>query len=180
MMQDKAGYNCRLFQSHGDGVLKKNQFKKIGGHVIFEKDVKIFHPENIEIGTNVYIGHGAYLKGYYKNYLTIGSNVWIGQGSFLHAGGGIEIADGVGIGPFVKILTLQHIEKDRDLPVLYTEQEYEKVILEYGVDLGIGSIVLPGVTIGRNSIVGAGSVVTKDIPPFSVAVGSPARIIRQR
>ena len=178
--KDKLGRACRLFHSHGDGMLDEKKFKRLGKNVIFEKGVKVFHPENIEIGDNVYVGHGAYLKAYYKNKLVIGSNVWIGQETFLHAGGGMVIKDGVGIGPYVKILTLNHIEEDKDKPVLYSPQEYKRVVVGYGADIGIGSVILPGVKIGKNSIIGAGAVVTKDVPDYSVAIGVPAKVIRQR
>lgn len=178
--KDKFGKQCRIFQSHGTGRFKKSQLASIGKNVIFESGVKVFHPENVSIGNNVYIGHCTYLKGYHKNKLIIESNVWIGQGVFLHGGGGIYIDEGVGIGPFVKIITLEHTETDREVPILYTNQEYKQVIIEYGVDIGTGSVILPGVTIGRNSIIGAGAVVTKSVPPFSVAVGIPAKVIRSR
>jgi len=178
--KDKVGNRCRKFVSHGSGLFKKSDFKKLGKNVVLESGVKVFHPENVEIGNNVYVGHGAFLKGYYKNMLVIGDNVWIGQGAFLHGGGGIIVEEGVGIGPFVKILTLSHIEKDRNEPVLYSEQKYSKVVIEYGVDLGIGSIILPGIRIGKNSIVGAGAVVTKNLPAYCVAAGVPAKIIRKR
>lgn len=180
MHKDSAGRSCRTFSSHGDGSFRLSDFAKIGQGVIFESGVRVFHPQHIEIGTNVYIGHGSYLKAYHQNKLVIGTNVWIGQEVFLHAGGGITIEDGVGIGPYVKILTLQHIEGNPDDPVLYLEQEYKPVVVEYGVDIGIGAIILPGVRIGNNSIIGAGSVVTKNIPAYSVAVGSPARVLRSR
>ena len=172
--------NCREFRSHGDGDLKSAKFAKLGKKVIFEKGVHVFHSEHIEIGNNVYVGHQAYLKAYYINKLVIGYNVWIGQLAFLHAGGGITIEDGVGIGPYVKILTLTHMETARDIPILYNDQEYKSVKIEYGVDIGIGSIILPRVVIGRNSIIGAGSVVTKNIPAYSVAAGVPAKVIRKR
>jgi acetyltransferase-like isoleucine patch superfamily enzyme len=180
--QFKDFYNnlCRAFFSHGSGELDSKLISKKGENVVIENGVKVFHPEHIEMGNNVYVGHGAYLKAYYKNKLVIGNNVWIGQETFLHAGGGIEIEDGVGIGPFVKILTLEHIEKERELPVLYTEQEYKKIVIEYGVDIGIGAIVLPGVRIGRNSIIGAGAVVTKNVPPYSIVAGIPAKVLRRR
>lgn len=178
--QDSHKRECRLFHSHGDGKWNINQLGKIGENVIFEKNVYMFHPDHIEIGNNVYIGHGAYLKAYHKNKLAIGNNVWIGQEAFLHAGGSITIEDGVGIGPFVKILTLAHKEGEREIPVLYLEQEYASVYIEYGVDVGIGAVILPGVRIGRNSIVGAGAVITKNIPPFTVAAGVPAKVIRKR
>lgn len=169
-----------MFKSHGDGNADVSEFGKVGINIIIEMGVRVFHPKNIELGDNVYIGHDAYLKAYHKNKMIIGNNVWVGQNAFLHSGGGIVIEDGVGIGPDVKILTLNHVEGERNVPILYLEQEYKKVVVQYGVDIGIGAIIMPGVTIGRNSIIGAGSIVTRDIPSYSVAVGSPAKVIRRR
>lgn len=55
---------------------------------------------------------------------------------------------------------------------------YEKVVIKDGAHIGIGAIILPGVTIGEGAVIGAGAVVTKDIPPYSVAIGVPARVIK--
>lgn len=180
IFKDSTGQKCRGFFSHGTGEVNISDIPHVGENVVFEKGVKIFHPEHIKIGDNVYVGHNAYLKAYYINNLVIGNNVWIGQESFLHAGGGIEIQDGVGIGPYVKFLTLEHVEKERETPVLYTQQEYKKITVEYGVDIGIGAIILPGVTLHKNSIIGAGAVVTSDVPAYAVVAGVPAKVIRMR
>lgn len=172
--------NYRLYKSHGTGEFKIEDFKKIGSNVIFEKGVLVFHPQNISIGNNVYIGHNTILKGYHKNELIIGDHTWIGQCCFLHSAGGIIIGKAVGIGPMVKILTSVHSENDLSKPILLNDLEFKKVIIEDGCDIGVGSIILPGVKIGEGSIVGAGSVVTKDVPSFSVVAGVPARILRER
>ena len=177
---DTHGNSCRMFRTHGDGKYELKYFAKYGRNIILEEGIHVFHPEHIELGDNVYVGHGAYLKGYYKNKLVIGDNVWIGQQSYLHAGGGILIEDGVGIGPFVKILTINHVETEREIPILYQEQECHPVKIEYGVDVGVGAIILPGVVIGKYSIIGAGAVVTKNIPAYSVATGIPAKVSRKR
>lgn len=168
------------YRSHGTGKFTRRQFKRIGKDVIFERGVLVFHPENISIGNNVYVGHNAMLKGYYKNEMEIGNNTWIGQGSFLHSGGGIKIGSFVGIGPFVKILTHQHMEEAPNKPLILCEQRFRKVVIEDGCDIGIGAIILQGVKIGRGSIVGAGAVVPRDVKPYSVVAGVPARLIRKR
>ncbi|MEW6556602.1 MAG: acyltransferase [Elusimicrobiota bacterium] len=171
----------KIYKSHGSGKFSKKDFKKIGKNVVFERGVLVFHPENIEIGNNVYIGHNVFLKGYYKNLMKIGSNTWIGQSSFLHSGGGLIIGNFVGIGPFVKIITLQHvIDKDISRPIITREQIYEETILEDNCDIGTGSIILPGVKIGKGSVVGAGSVVTKDVSSYSIVAGVPAKLLRKR
>ena len=170
----------KMNKSHGTGEFKPEDFRKLGKDVVFEKGVLVFHPENIEIGNNVYIGHYTILKGYYKNLMVIGDHTWIGQQCFLHSAGGLRIGRAVGIGPGVTILTSQHQALDRDIPVYFSPLELAEVVLEDGCDIGAGAIILPGVRIGEGAIVGAGAVVTADIPPFEIWAGVPARKIRER
>jgi acetyltransferase-like isoleucine patch superfamily enzyme len=120
------------------------------------------------------------LKGYHRNELIIGDESWIGQQVFMHAAGGIRIGAHVGIGPGVKILTSQHREAGRETPVLFSPIETAPVVIDDDADLGIGVIVLPGVHIGTGAVIGAGSVVTKDVPAYSVVAGVPARVLRHR
>jgi acetyltransferase-like isoleucine patch superfamily enzyme len=167
-------------QSHGDGRFDFRDFKSVGENVVLEANVLVFHPETIRLGANVYIGHGAILKGYYRNEMVIGDHTWIGQGSFLHSGGGIVIGRAVGIGPAVKIITSAHEDNDLEIPVLHHPLEFKRVVIEDGSDIGIGSILLPGVRIGEGAIVGAGSVVSRDVLPYTVVGGVPARFLRRR
>ena len=170
----------KKYTTHGNGEIDKKKFRQLGTNVIFEKGVLVFHQENVRIADNIYIGHNTILKGYYKNEMSIGSNSWIGQNCFFHSAGGIEIGEGVGIGPYVKILTSMHQETDINKPILFEPIEFEQVILKDGCDIGVGTIILPGVTIGEGAIIGAGAVVTKNIPDYTVAVGNPAKVIRKR
>jgi len=142
--------------------------------------VLIFHPENITLGRNVYVGHHTILKGYYRNEVRIGDRTWIGQQCFIHGAGGITIGACVGIGPGVKILTSQHKEAGRHVPVLLSPIETAPVVIEDDGDIGIGAILLPGVTVGKGAVVGAGAVVTNDVPPYAVVIGMPARVLRYR
>lgn len=169
------------YKSHDTGKFKRKDFAKIGKNVVIEPGVLVFHPENIEIGSNVYIGHNAIIKGYYKNQMVIGTNVWIGQQCFFHSGGGIKIGDDIGIGPGVKILTSAHdLSKDNLGPIIELELKNGPVEIEDGCDIGVGSIILPGVKIGKGTQVGAGSVVTKETKPYSIVAGVPAKLIRYR
>ena len=99
-------------------------------------------------------------------------------GLHLHAAGGITIGARVGIAPGVKILTSQHAEAGRGTPVLFSPIEAAPVVVEEDADVGVGAILLPGVTVGRGAVVGAGAVVTRDVAPFTVVAGVPARPIR--
>jgi acetyltransferase-like isoleucine patch superfamily enzyme len=169
-----------MHKSHGDGSFNIDQFKSIGVNVIFEKDVLVFHPENIRIGNDVYIGHQTILKGYYKGELFIDDSTWIGQQCFFHSAGSIIIGKNVGIGPCVKIITSFHGEEGRSKPILHSQILFKKVVIEDDADIGIGSIILPGVTIGKGAQVGAGAVVTQDVAAYDIVAGVPARKIRSR
>ncbi len=170
----------KKYQSHGDGQFDIDDFKSIGDNVIFEQGVLVFHPESITIGNNVYIGHNTILKGYYKNEMLIGDHTWIGQGCFFHSAGGILIGKAVGIGPMVKILTSSHSEDELSKPVMSGELEFKAVKIEDGCDIGIDSVILPGISVGEGSIIGASSVVTRDVPSYCVVAGVPAQILRNR
>lgn len=167
-------------KSHGSGRFRVEDLASAGPDCVFEEGVLIFHPENVHLGANVYVGHQAILKAYYANELRIGDETWIGQQCFFHAAGGIEIGARVGIAPAVRILTSAHAEAGRDVPVLFSPLEFAKVTIEDDSDVGVGAIVLPGVTVGRGAIIGAGAVVTSDVPPYTIAAGVPARVLRER
>jgi len=167
-------------KSHGTGRFNKSDFKKLGDRVVFESGVLVFHPENISIGNDVYIGHQTILKGYYNSKLIIDDGTWIGQQCFFHGAGNLQIGKNVGIGPGVKIITSYHSEEGIIKPVLHSKILFEQVTVDDDSDLGVGSIVLPGVKIGKGVVVGAGAVVTKDVPDYAVVIGSPARIIKYR
>lgn len=167
-------------RSHGTGAFTREQFKSLGDDCVFEPGVMVFHPETITLGRNVYVGHQAILKGYYRNEMVIGDETWIGQQCFFHSAGGLTLGARVGVGPGVKIITSSHAEAGRDVPVLHSPVDFAPVVIEDDSDLGVGSIVLPGVTVGRGAVVGAGSVVTRDVPPYAVVAGAPARVLRYR
>jgi acetyltransferase-like isoleucine patch superfamily enzyme len=170
----------REIKSHGDGSFTPDEFKYLGENVIFEKGVLVFHPRNISLGNHVYIGHYSILKGYYKNEMQIKDNTWVGQNCFFHSAGGLEIGTSVGIGPGVAILTSYHQENDQKIPVMDNDLIFKKVIIEDGCDIGINTTILPGVRVGEGSIIGAGSVVTRDVEPFTVVAGNPAKFLRKR
>ena len=170
----------KLHKSHGDGEFNKNDFGEFGENVIIENGVMVFHAENIHLKNNVYIGHNTILKAYYKNNLIIGENTWIGQGCFFNSAGNIQIGQTVGIGPFVKILTSQHCTNLSNDDVMRNHLIFKEVEINDGADIGVGSIILPGVKIGRGAIIAAGSVVTKNVPEFSIFGGIPAKFMKNR
>ncbi|MBI5116597.1 acyltransferase [Candidatus Poribacteria bacterium] len=169
-----------MAKSHGSGTPDTSKLARLGKDVVIEAGVLIFHPENIEIGDDVYIGHNTILKGYYKNKMVIGNGVWIGQQCFFHSAGGIKIGRNVGIGPAVKIITSHHDGEDTSKPILHTPIVFRAVVIEDDVDIGTSAVILPGVTVGRGAQVGAGAVVCEDVEPYAIVGGVPARVIRGR
>lgn len=167
-------------KSRGSGIFTPSQFAKLGQNVVFEKTILVFHPENIEIGDNVYVGHHVILEGYHRNKMVIGNGTWIGSKCFFHSAGGLEIGSNVGIGPGVKIITSSHILDEPDKPILHSPLNFAAVYIGDNSDIGVGAIIMPGVRIGQGVQIGAGSVVISDIEDFAVAAGIPARMIKKR
>ena len=179
-------------------------FLKSEGIPAIEDHVRLNRTEDIELGKGVFIDYGAYLHGG-KGGLRIGTASWIMNGCKLqvfsnrdipHAGisigartfvgeetimrgqGGIRIGDDVLLAPRVQVLAVNHVFTDPTRPIMMQGITAQGIAVEDGCWIGAGAIILDGVTVGRGSCVGAGSVVTKSIPPHSLAVGVPARVIR--
>lgn len=107
--------------------------------------------------------------------ISVGKNVFINSGCKFQDQGGITIGDGVLIGHNVTLLTLNH----EDNPAERQNLHAAPIKIGNNAWLGANVTVLPGVTVGAGAIVGAGAVVTKDVPENTVAVGVPAKIIRE-
>lgn len=112
--------------------------------------------------------------------ITIGKKCFLGEYNVIRGQGGVVLGDYVYTGSMVQILAVNHVFDDSDVPILEQGITAEGIVIEDDVWLGSGVIVLDGVRIGKGSVVGAGSVVTEDLAPFSIAVGSPARAVRDR
>ncbi|KEQ30945.1 acetyltransferase [Pedobacter antarcticus 4BY] len=110
----------------------------------------------------------------FGKFISIGKNVFINHAcSFLDMGG-ITIEDDVLIGPKVNLITENHPLDPGDRKALLTKP----IIIKRNAWIGAGATILPGVTIGENSVVAAGAVVSRDVPPNIVVGGVPAKIIR--
>jgi acetyltransferase-like isoleucine patch superfamily enzyme len=109
----------------------------------------------------------------FGQFIELGKNVFINHGCTFMDRGGIIIEDNVLIGPKVNIITENHAEE----PELRQNVYGKEIIIKKGAWIGAAATILPGVTIGENSIIGAGAVVTKDIPPNKKVAGIPAKII---
>ena len=134
----------------------------------YDAAVKALFGEHIGEGTRL----TAPLQGVCFERVKIGRNVYIGSNLLTMARGGITIEDGAWIAANVQLLTNNHDLYDRAVllckPILIKEDAW----------IGAGATILPGVCIGKHAVVGAGSVVTRDVPDYAVAVGSPAKIVR--
>ena len=127
-------------------------------------------------GSSSFIWDGVHIDSPSK--LTIGNNVSIGANVYI--GPGCDIADDVLIGPEVIIYSQNHIYKNLEKKISNKDYLTSSVLISDNVWIGARSIILPGVKIGSNSIIGAGSVVTKDVPSNCVYAGNPAKLIKQR
>lgn len=135
-----------------------NRLKSIGNHVELDSSIKLVFPDNIEMGNHIYIGPGAYLNGR----------------------GGLIIHDHVIIAPDIAVMTSMHRYKDAEMLPYDHYELLMPVVIERCVWIGMRVIIMPGVTIGEGSVVGAGSVVTKSCEPGSIIGGNPARKIGTR
>jgi len=112
--------------------------------------------------------------------LFLGSHVGINIGAYITAGGKVYIGDYVGIGPDVKIWSVNHNYQDPFTPWLKQGSEPQEVHIGDDVWLAAGSIILPGVKIGKGAIISAGTVLSKSIPPYAIVAGNPGRVIGWR
>jgi acetyltransferase-like isoleucine patch superfamily enzyme len=137
------------------------------------------HPETFEIGNGVFIGEQAFIQGRYDGRCVIGDHAWIGPQSYFDARD-LVIEEYVGWGPGAKVLGSTHTALPTDVPIIQTDLKIRPVRIGAWADIGVNAVVLPGVTVGKGAIVGAGAVVTRDVPAFAVVVGVPAKLLRWR
>jgi len=144
--------------------------------------VQIIGVRNVEIGAGSCVGDFAWLNICVRDdkvRLRIGRSVLIGRQSMVSTGGYLEIGDYCLFGPRVTVVDADHGFEDITRP--YGEQTPtlgRSIIVEENCWLAVGAVVAGHLTVGRGSVVGANAVVTQDVPPFSVVVGHPARIVK--
>ena len=137
------------------------------------------HFETFEIGDGVFIGEQAFIQGRADGRCIIGDHSWIGPQSYLDARD-LIIEEYVGWGPGARALGSQHTGLPHDIPIIQTDLEIKTTRVGAWADIGVNSVLLPGVAIGKGAIVGAGAVVTHDVEAFSIVAGVPAKFLRWR
>ncbi|MBE7474420.1 MAG: acyltransferase [Anaerolineae bacterium] len=179
---------------------------KLNGVPAIEVGVRIAHANGIKLGKGVYLDQGVYLHALpggisigdstfvmhhtmlhvfnFRNLpqagITIGSNCFIGEFNVVRGQGGVRIGNGVYTGPMVQIVAVNHVYQDPKRPIREQGITAQGIVIEDDVWIGAGATIVDGVTVGQGSVIGAGAVVTSNIPPFSIAVGTPAKPIRDR
>jgi len=160
-------------------------FKSIGRNVTIHPLAKIVQPENISIGDETIIDDFAFIYAVGKG-IRIGNFCHITVHCTVQAGGHVEIGDFSGIGPGSIILAASDDYLGGGFIGLsvfgekYRNVSRKDVILVRHVHIGAGCIVLPGVTIGDGCSIGAGSVVTKSLPEWTVCFGSPCKPVKEK
>ena len=161
----------------------KNNRILIGDKVRIDPNVSITSAGNnskINLKEGVFIDRGVDIRALDSGNIEIGKSTYIGPYGCLAGPGSIKIGNNCLIASHTGIYANNHIFADATRKINDQGVRYEGIVIEDDCWLGDGVKVLDGVTIGRGSVIGAGAVVTKDIPPFSVAVGVPAKVTQQR
>ncbi|MBF2088351.1 MAG: acyltransferase [Synechococcales cyanobacterium K44_A2020_017] len=183
----------------------RNLFPKLGDSVYIRPDVQFIGTRYIKIGDRVQIEKGAFIKSnsnpicfeqgvhiergvnitafgnyYHSDGITIGESTLVGPYVCMAGPGFIKIGTKCLLASHVSIYANNHVFEDLEQPIVDQPLDYKGIVIEDNCWLGTGVRVVDGVTIGHGSVIGAGAVVTRDIPPYSVAVGVPAKVIKTR
>ena len=153
--------------------------RRFGHGVRIGRGALASHPETFEIGNGVFIGEHAFIQGRAGGRFVVGDHCWIGPQSYLDARD-LVLEEYVGWGPGAKALGSQHTGEPHDIPIIQTDLEIKRTVIGAWSDIGVNAVILPGITIGKGAIVGAGAVVTHDVEPYSIVAGVPARFLRWR
>jgi acetyltransferase-like isoleucine patch superfamily enzyme len=154
------------------GYIGKNIY--IGKNVIFQGDTKkIYLEDNVEIKDNCILYFNLAKK------IHLAKNVSLERFNVLNIKGELYIGENTMTAPFVSIVDANHNVINKD-PIRFSGNSIENIFIDKNVWIATGSVILKGVNIGEGAVVGANSVVNKNIPEFSIVAGSPAKIIKQR
>ena len=199
ILQDRSEYAAKLREEY-----YRTKLKHMGENVRIGAGVKIVNPEYISLGDNVTVCDGATLiargpggitvgshvtlndRVYLDTeraddgYIVIGGHVYIGTGTTLFGHVGLEIGEHVLMAQNITLTPYSHIFEDPARPIIEQGGHTRKATIGRDVYVGMGVTIMYTGDIGEGSVIGAGSVVVRPIPPYSVAVGDPAKVIRKR
>ena len=180
------------------GILYRPRFKNVSGPLFVGRKVRILFGKKITLGRTVFIGDFVEINALSKSgikignnvsilkntiiectgvirnlgeELVIGDNVGIAQNCFIQVRGKVVIGSNVIFGPGVSVYSENHNFNNLEIPISQQGESRKGVTIEDGVWVGASAIILDGVKVGANSIISAGSVVTKDVPPFTIVGG---------
>ena len=156
---------------------------KLGRGTTVDRNVEFFFPIRMETGAGCKFQSGTRVKcapGGRDRILKLGDSVSLGNNTLISCGREIVIGSGTLFAAYCFIIDGNHNFSDPEIPIRKQPGIFEPVHIGRDVWVGAHCIILPGVTIGDGAVIGANSTVTNDIPPFAVAVGSPARVIKYR
>lgn len=180
-LEKKIIFERRLHKLNGMG------YESFGKNSVICKPLAISGKKHISIGTGVTIYPNARIEvidcwGEQKMEpkLIIEDNVSIGQDLHLTCMGELRIGEGTVITARNTITDINHISNQKDVSILAQGLEYKKTSIGKNCFLGVGVVILPGVTIGNNCVLGANAVVTKSVPDNCVVAGNPAKIIKEK
>jgi len=165
-------------------LIYKNLFASCGKNVYISQGCEIKGVRNITLGSNVQLGFNnlLYASGIGNERIEIGNNVSLNANVMINAdrGGSITIGDNVIIGPNVVLRSSNHKFNTTQIPIREQGHESGRIIIKEDVWIGANVVVLPNVTIGKGTVVGAGAVVNKDVEEYSIIGGVPAKVISKR
>lgn len=189
------GFFMKFFLKSSDGLIFLGKHVKIkyrnkiqvgrtftvGDYV----EINALSVSGIKIGNNVSIQRNTIIEctGVIRDLgagLEIGNNVGIAQNCFIQVRGKVSIGNDVIFGPGVYLFSENHKFDNPDLPVVVQGETRKGVVVEDGVWICSRAVILDGITIGKNSIVAAGSIVNRDVPAYSIVGGVPAKVIKVR
>ncbi|HLH03518.1 MAG TPA: acyltransferase [Bryobacteraceae bacterium] len=172
-----AGENA--FDQRMRRILLSAVCRSTGNDLQVGPNIVLKHPETMEFGDSVFLGAQCMIQGRFDGTCRIGNHVWIGPQAYFDARD-LVIEDYVGWGPGAKVLGSAHTGMPITDPIIRTGLVIKPVRVGFGADVGMNASILPGVRVGAHAIVGAGAVVTQDVPEYAIVAGVPARFLRDR
>ena len=172
------------FGYYEEADLEKLPFRHLGKKVKISKNAVLIGLENIEIGDFTRVDAFALISAA-SGFFRAGRNVHVAAGVSIVASGGVELMNFSGLSHGVKIFSASddysgNFMTNPTVPSIYTNVTSAPVILGEHVIVGAESVILPGITVGRGSAIGALSLVTKSLGEWGIYQGQPARLIRER